>query len=309
MELIQLRYYVTIAEVMSFTSAAQLLHVSQPALSYQIKRLEEELGTRLFNRGGRKITLTSDGELFLPLAQAVLLRANEAFRVLRERQGAEVGEVRMGCNPSVATYLVPGPLAAFRRDHPLVRVEILEGGDLDLQQSVQQGSIDFAILTAPGSPQTLDVVPLGSESLFLIAPPGHPVAAHESVDLASLAHEEFIFAGNAFNVTSQTIEACRRAGFEPKVTYRAASLETVKNLVRQGLGLSLMPQIALEGSGSQNLVVVGVKGGLSRELNLISGKDRAITRAAEALMAQLRSSLTVYLRQPPPNQAVTARDA
>lgn len=154
MELIQLKYFVTIAEAMSFTSAADILHVSQPALSYQMRRLETELGTRLFDRKGRTIGMTADGELFLPLAQSVLFRANEAVRVLREHMGAEVGEVRLGCNPSVATYLVPEVLADFHKDYPRVRVEVVEGGDLELQYAVQKGTLDFAVVTAPGSPRS-----------------------------------------------------------------------------------------------------------------------------------------------------------
>lgn len=308
MELIQLRYFVTIAETMSFTTAAEVLHVSQPALSYQMKRLEDELGARLFDRSSRKIALSPDGEVFLPLAQAVLLRADEAVRILREHLGIEVGEVRIGCNPSVSTYLVPGVLAAFHKDYPRVRVEVVEGGDLELQQAVQQGSLELAIVTAPGSPQTLDVTPLGSEDLLVIAPLTHRLAERQSVELAALAHEDFVFATTAFNLTSHAIVACRRAGFEPKVAYRAASMEAVKNFVREGLGLSFMPQIALDGLGSLNLAVLTVEGGLDRELNLILGKDRSITRAAAALMIQVRKSLATRLRQAPAAGTSEPRD-
>jgi len=305
MELIQLRYFVTIAETMSFTSAAEILHVSQPALSYQIRRLEDGLNTQLFDRRSRKIALSPDGEVFLPLAQAVLQRADEAVRILQEHLGVEVGEVRVGCNPSVSTYLCPTVLAEFHRVFPRVRVDIVEGGDLELQQSVQKGSLEFAIVTAPGSPQTLDVTPLGSEALLVVTPMTHRLAGRASVDLAALAQEDFIMATSNFNLTAYTIDACRRAGFEPRVVYKAGSVEAVKNFVRQGLGVSIVPQIALDGSGSENLAVIAVEGGLARELNLILGKDRSITRAAEALMWQVRVSLVTHLRQRPPSEPET----
>ena len=309
MELIQLRYFVTIAETMSFTAAAELLHVSQPALSYQIKRLEVELGTLLFDRTSRRISLSPDGEVFLPLAQAVLYRADEAVRILQEHLGVEVGEVRVGCNPSVSTYLFPGVLAAFHKAYPRVRVEIVEGGDQELQQSVQQGALEFAIVTAPGSPRTLDVAPLGSEGLMIIAPLTHPLAGRDSIELGALAHEDFVLATNAFNLTTYTIDACRRAGFEPRVVYRAGSVEAVKNLVRQGLGVSIMPEMALKGSGKESLAVMTLDGGMERELNLILGKDRSITRAAEALMSQVRVSLGGLLRQPQPAETADAGPA
>jgi len=299
MELIQLRYFVTIAETMSFTGAADLLHVSQPALSYQMRRLEGELGTRLFDRKGRTIGLTTDGELFLPLAQSVLFRANEAVRILREHMGAEVGEVRFGCNPSVATYVVPGVLAEFHKDYPRVRVEVMEGGDLDLQYAVQRGSIDFAVVTAPGSPQILDVTPLGTEYLRIVTSVRHRFAGRISVDLGEMAGDEFVLASNAYNLTAQTIDACRRAGFEPHITYQGASMEAVKNLVREGLGVSILPAIALEGLGRQGLAVVAVEGGLTRELNLILGKDRSATRATRVLIEHVKTSVMDHMSQLP----------
>jgi len=291
LELTQLKYYVTIAETLSFTRAAELLHVSQPALSYQMRRLELELGTRLFDRGGRKIRLTSDGEIFLPLAQNVLLRADEAVRVLREHMGVEAGEVRMGCNPSVATYRGPALIASFQRDFPRVRVQLIEGGDLELEQGVLEGTIDFAVATAPGSPQTLEVTPLGAEDLLLIVSPAHRHADRSTVALAELSYEQFVFPTHPFNVTAQVIDACRRAGFEPRVAYQTGSLELVKGFVRQGLGISVLPRMAVEGPSGEGLAVIGIEGGLTRELNLIRGKDRAATAATRALMTHVRAQL------------------
>jgi DNA-binding transcriptional LysR family regulator len=146
MELVQLKYFVTIAESLSFTRAADLVHVSQPALSYQMKRLEEELGIRLFDRHGRSISLTSDGLVFLPLAQGVLSRASEAVRVVRDYSGVEIGEVIMGVAPSVSTYLMPELLASFHQVFPRVRVDMVEDGDQQLQRRVSAGSMDFAVV-------------------------------------------------------------------------------------------------------------------------------------------------------------------
>jgi LysR family transcriptional activator of glutamate synthase operon len=298
MELAQLRYFVTIAETASFTGAAQLLHVSQPALSYQMKHLEEELGTRLFDRRGRRIALTPEGELFLPLAQAVLFRADEAVRVLKEHLGVEVGEIRIGCNPTVATYLVPSLVAAFHKDYPRVRVEVIEGGDLELQQMVHTGSLDFAVVTAPGAPHTLDVTPLGSEYLHLVTPPGHRFADCASIDLGKLAWEDFVLPSNSYNLTAQIIDACRRAGFEPRVAYQAGSIAAVMNFVREGLGVTILPAVALQGLARQGVAVINLDSVLTRDLHLIRGKDRSTTRAAAALMAQVRVSVSQKMHQP-----------
>ncbi len=298
MELIQLRYFVTIAQTASFTGAADLLHVSQPALSYQMRRLEQELGTRLFDRKGRSIALSTDGEFFLPLAQGVLFRADEALRVLKENMGVEAGEVRMGCNPSVSTYVAPGLLAAFRRSYPRVQVELFEWGDSDLQKMVQDGSIDFAVVTAPGASRALDVTLLGTEDLFVVAAVDHPLAGRDSVDLGELAEEDWVFPNDSYNLTLLVRDACRRVGFEASVAYRAGTTEAVKNFVRKGLGISALPSIALQGPGRQDLVVIRIEDGLTRTLHLVRGKDRSMTRAARALMELVGTTITGLMRGP-----------
>jgi len=297
MELMQLKYFVTIAQSASFTGAAELLHVSQPALSYQMRRLEQELGTNLFERKGRTIALTPEAEIFLPLVQDVLFRADEAVRVLKENLGIEAGEVRMGCNPSVSTYVLPGLLAQFHRDYPRVRVELVEGGDADLQKMVQKEAIDFAVVTAPGAPRTLNVTLLGSEDLLVVTSLDHRLAGRESVSLEELADEEWVFYTDSYNLTLLVMAACRRVGFEANVSYRAGTMEAVKNFVRQGLGISILPSISLRGSARHELAVIGVEGGLTRNLNLIRGRDRSMTRAARALTVSVSVTISRMMKQ------------
>jgi DNA-binding transcriptional LysR family regulator len=310
MELAQLKYFVTIAETLSFTGAAELVHVSQPALSYQMKRLEEELGVKLFNRHGRSISLTPDGQVFLPMAQGVLSRANEAVRTVRDYSGVETGEVTMGVAPSVAAYLIPSLLASFHQVFPRVMVDLVEDGDQQLQHRVFTSAMDFAIVANPGSAQSLDVAPLGSEDLLAITPPTHHLSGNAVVDLAEFRNDDFVLPSAYYQLTTQIILACRRAGFEPAVAYHVASLETLKNLVRVGLGVSVLPSIALIGSGRENLAVLRIKKGLTRDLYLIRAKDRDITRAAQVLLTYVRTSVAKSMTYPPQiGHAPTAQSA
>lgn len=307
MELTQLRYFVTIAETLSFTRAAELVHVSQPALSYQIRHLEEELKVKLFDRRGRTIALTSDGQVFLPLAQGILARANEAVRMVRDHSGVEVGEVTIGVVPSVATYLVPDLLASFRQVFPRVRVDLVEGGDTQLHQLVFAGAADFAIAGNTRSPQTLDLVSLGFEDLLAVTSPSHRAAEQISVEIAQLRNDPFVLPASSYLLTGEIVDACRRNGFEPSVAYRAGSLETLKNLVRAGLGISILPAITLNGSGREGLAVLRLKGGLRRELCLVRAKDRDVSQAAQVLMTHVRSSVTRHMIYPPGSERSTAR--
>ncbi len=302
MELAQLRHFVTIAETLSFTKAAELAHISQPALSYQMKRLEEELAVKLFSRRGRSIALTAEGEIFLPMSQSLLSRANEAVRMVRDHSGVETGEVNLGLLPSVANYLAPEILASFHQVFPRVRVNIIENGDLILQQLVSAGTAEFAIVGEAGSFHTLDAVPLGSENLLAITSPSHRLANESVIELTQLRNEEFVLPAPYHRFRDQIVEACRRAGFEPKLAYSAGSLGTLKGLVRAGLAVSIVPTMALRGMGRNALAVLRLKQRLTRELYLVRSNDRDLSSAAQVLLTHMRSAVSLNMDSPSPGE-------
>lgn len=299
MELAQLRHFVTIAQTLSFTKAAELAHISQPALSYQMKRLEEELAVKLFSRRGRSIALTPEGEIFLPMAQSLLARANEAVRMVRDHSGAQTGEVNVGILPSIALYLVPETLASFHQVFPRVRVNLIEGGDTILQQRVSAGAADFAIVGDIGTLTTLDSTHLGSESLYAVTSPSHRLANEVTVSLAQLRNEEFALPFPDYRFHGQIIEACRREGFEPNVAYHAETMGTLKGLVRAGLAVSILPALALVGVYRSGMAVLRFKEGLTRDLYMLRSKDRDISQAAQVLLTHLRSAVTERMTYPP----------
>ena len=174
---------------------------------------------------------------------------------------------------------------------------------------VQNGTVDFAVVTAFGSPQILEVTPLGTEYLRIVTSVRHRFAGRLSLELRELATEEFVLSDSSYNLTGQIRDACRRAGFEPRVLYEASSLEAVKNFVRQGLGISVMPAIALEGLGRQGLAVIAVEGGLTRDLSLIMAKERSSTRAIQVLIAQVKRSVMQHMSLLPGDLAGVPRYA
>jgi DNA-binding transcriptional LysR family regulator len=291
MELSQLRYFVTIAETQSFTQAAARLHVSQPALSYQIKQLENELGARLFERTSRRVSLTLDGRAFLPLAQSVLSKADEALHVMEERLGVTAGEVTFGAIPSVGAQVVPHILSTFRSNFPGVAVHLLEAGTQKLERSVVDGEADFAIVSTPSTPERFELTPLMTEELLLVVSGDHELAGRPSVSIRQLAAEDFILLGNSFTLTAQILAFCQRAGFEPSVTYQTDSLESAKSFVRHGLGIAILPRLAMEYPTDEMLTSVALEEGLTRDLNLIRAKDRYATVATRALMVHVRTTL------------------
>lgn len=291
MELSQLRHFVTIAETQSFTEAAHRLHLSQPALSYQIKQLENELGARLFNRTSRKVDLSQDGKAFLPLAQSVLAKADEAQQMMKERLGVATGEVSFGTIPTVGAYAVPQMLAGFRRNFPGITVNLLEAGGPGLERGVLDRKMDFAIVSDTDAPDALDVTPLVAEELMLAVPVHHELAGTASVHLRDLEREEFIMLGGDFALATQIINACREAGFEPQVAYHTGSMESVKSFVAHDLGVAIVPKLALQTPVDERVSAVPFSEPFTRTLNLITGKDRHTTVAARTLMVHIRSTL------------------
>lgn len=291
MELDQLRSFVAVAEVRSFTRAAKLAHLSQPAISRQIARLESEMGTPLFERYGRHVECTADGRLLLPLAKNILARADDASRLIREHVGAVAAKVRFGSTGTVFAHLLSPILASFLETYPKVHLDLVEREDVLLEEAVVSGELDCAIVTAWGTPRAA-TIHLLTEEILLVVPREHPLAEQETVSLSALAGEALLLPGLSMNMANLLTDICRRAGFEPRVPYRANYLELSKSLVRQGLGIALIPSMLLAPHTLEGLAAIQLEEHPTRDLNLIYPRERPLHTAARALMIHIRSSVS-----------------
>jgi DNA-binding transcriptional LysR family regulator len=290
MELDQLRSFVAVAEVRSFTRAASLAHLTQPAISRQIARLEGELGVRLFERYGRRVECTPDGKLLLPLAKAIVARADDAVRMMREHAGMVSSRVRVGSTGTVFGHLLSPILASFIKTYPKIHLDLIERDDTLLEEGVFNGELDCAIITAWGSSRAA-VTHLLTEEIMLVVRRDHRVAGQSSVSLVDLADEPFLFPGHSLNTANLLMDACRHAGFEPKVPYRASYLELAKALVRQGLGIALLPRMFVPPETMDGLVAIPLAEHLTRDLDLIYSNERPLPVAARSLALHIKASL------------------
>ncbi len=172
MELDLFKSFVAVAEARSFSRAARATHSTQPTLSRQIARLENELGTRLFERYGRHVECTPSGELLLPLAQAIITRANDAISLIREQAGAGPSTVRLGATGSVFAHLLTPALASFSAAYPNVSIDLVEKHDAACEDAVISGELDCAVMTPWGSTRTA-THHLLTEEIRLVVPRGH----------------------------------------------------------------------------------------------------------------------------------------
>ncbi|WP_167473632.1 LysR family transcriptional regulator [Nocardia arthritidis] len=243
MELHQLRYVLAVAETNSFTRAAERCLVVQSALSHQIARLERELGAKLFERTSRRVRLTPAGAAFLPAARQCLDAAERASAEVAAAVGEVRGRLAVGVISTAAAVDIPNALREFRRRYPQVRIGLRVRPSEDLLEQVRQGTIDVAFVGLPitARPEGVAAHKLACDRLVAVVAPDHPLAAEPAVDLRRLAAEPFVDlpAGTAGRAESDQMFAA--AGLERDVTFEVSTGDYIVRLVRQNLGVAMLP--------------------------------------------------------------------
>jgi len=244
MEMQQLRYVVAVARTANFSRAAEQCHVSQPSLSQQIQKLEDELGERLFDRMKREAKLTSHGETFLRRAVRILEEVDAAKREATDAQDLLRGTLTIGVLPTVAPYLLPDVMAQFTEKFPDVEIVVQEDTTARLLKLALDYEIDFALASQPIQNERLAVTELFSEELLLALPPGHPLTRKRTVAVADLEGERLMVMKEGHCLGDQVLGFCDRRDLKPKISFRSSQLETIQALVSSGLGISLIPAMA-----------------------------------------------------------------
>jgi LysR family hydrogen peroxide-inducible transcriptional activator len=244
MEMHQLRYVVAVSRAGNFSRAAVQCHVSQPSLSQQILKLEEELGERLFDRMKREARLTPHGEAFLPRAIKILQEVDAAKREASDAHSLLRGRLIVGVLPTIAPYLLPEVLARFAEKFPGVELVVHEDTTGRLLKLAQAYEIDFALASRPIQDQRMEVKDLVTEELRLALPRGHRLTRKRTVRLADIEKEPFIVMKEGHCLGDQVLSFCDRRDLKPTINFRSAQLETIQALVRSGVGISLVPAMA-----------------------------------------------------------------
>jgi DNA-binding transcriptional LysR family regulator len=288
MELHQLRYFVTVAREGTFTRAAERLYITQPSLSEQIRKLETELGSPLFQRLGRKLALTSAGDALLPHAQRIMAEVEQARTRIQEVRGLRRGRLAIGVLPSPAARLLPTFLADFRRRHPGVEVVLREeNASADFEQMVHDGVLDLAIIRLPKRRPDLEETFLVREPMVLVVPHGHRLAERRSVELVELAGEPFVTMKVGYGLRDLLDRLCRQAGFEPKIVFETAHMGSVVGLVVAGMGVTVVPRMA---AGQEGRRIRVSDPHAYRELGVIWRQGQPLAPAATIFLDMLRRS-------------------
>ena len=288
MEMHQLRYIVAVARAGNFSRAAEQCHVSQPSLSQQIQKLEEELGERLFDRMKREAKLTAHGEAFLPRALRILEEVDLARREASEARSLLRGRLIVGVLPTIAPYLLPAVLGDFAKRFPGVEIVVQEETTAQLLKLLNACEIDFAVASRPIQDRRMEVKDLFTEELRLALPPRHSLTRKRTVRLADLEKEPFIVMKEGHCLGDQVLNFCERRDLKPTISFRTAQLETIQALVHSGVGISLVPAMAARKKRAglpEYRSLVSPKP--ERKIVAIWPKQRPLSRAANELLKQI----------------------
>lgn len=282
----QLRCFVAVADEGQFTVAAEHLGLAQPSLSTQIGRLEQALGSQLFHRTHRPVTLTDAGRALLPIARRALGSIEEVVRAVAEVEDLRRGHVTVGATPSLGTTLLPWVLARFHENHPDITLTVLERHSDDLAEQLENGTLDLALAILPMRPGSLEHTVLAIEELVVMTPSGHPLAAQDEIRLGQLRDVPLIMFRQGYNLRSATLGACEREGFIPRVALEGAEISSVNAFVRAGIGVALVPGIV---AGPDPDVVVRplVAPRIERAIGLVRPASRPASHSAAALSKEV----------------------
>ncbi|MFX3618153.1 MAG: LysR family transcriptional regulator [Sporolactobacillus sp.] len=243
MELLQLKYFQTVAHLEHMTRAAKVLSIAQPSLSQTIKRLEDEVGVPLFERKGRRIKLNRYGKIFLDKTEAAFSLLQEAKQQVSDLANVKEDSISLAV---MRTPLIPDLLSSFRKEHPFVRFRVKQISRQLVSQQLENGDIDLCISPYRRTENNLfNRVLLLNDEIYLVVPRSHPLANRKKVDLRDVAHEPFILkADGAFRETTDIY--CRMAGFQPDIAFEVDDSISIRGLVREGLGIAFFSSLTLQ---------------------------------------------------------------
>lgn len=241
MEWQQLKYFQTVANLQHISHAAEILSISQPALSRSIARLEKELGVKLFDRQKRSLALNQYGKLFLARVNKMISEFEEGKQELNDLLDPEYGTVSLGFLHTLGTDFVPDLIGEFKKKHPNIKFNLFQNNSQLLVEQLEAGEIDLCFNTDRETKLNVEWIKLWSEELFLIVPKNHPLSKRKSINLKQITGEALICFKKSYVLRNITDKLCKTAGFEPNILFEGEEVSTILGLVATGLGVAIIP--------------------------------------------------------------------
>ncbi|WP_341312650.1 LysR family transcriptional regulator [Paraburkholderia sp. IMGN_8] len=296
-----IRAFIAVAQAGNFTRAAAQLHLSQPALTVQIRRLEETVGARLFDRNSRNVALTPTGRELLPVLQKSLYDMEHVLLDARALGDGSTGTVRVACLPSFAASLLPDLIRAFKHDFPRVGFHIRDVVAGMVNTLVRNEEVDVGLTGGELSDSALEVLHIGEDRLVVVCPKDHPLARKRRITLKDLVSEPLVLTARGTSVRAVVDAALANAQCTPEVSCEPTYMMTAVAMVRGGLGVTILPGSAREVLAEPKLVVRPIDDpAFVRPIALVKKRGRTLSPATDAFVAvllqRLESEPSTHLR-------------
>ena len=289
MELKQLEYFLAVSNVQSFTRAAEQLYISQPSVTAAIKKLEDELGIMLFDRGKKQATLTSEGKIFYSHVCVIMRDISKAAQKAAELKNLSSGLIKIGISSLTSLPTVAFLLAKFHHIYPSLKFDFIEGNSQTLKKQLADDKIDLALLLDDATLSDVDYVPISQERLFAYLPMFHPLAGRDTISFKELRQELFLLPREDCAYRRVIEHFFSTQSFHAHISFETNYPQLIGNLIIAGSGISLLPQGAIENA---NLRAIPLKESPVLSLCIAKKQNRQIAHAANKLYDFFRESYT-----------------
>jgi LysR family hydrogen peroxide-inducible transcriptional activator len=290
LKLKDLRYLVAVADARHFGRAAERCFVSQPTLSTQLKKLEDYLGVQLIERQPKRVTLTAAGEEIVARARRILDASDEVVTLARTHRDPLAGALRIAMLPTIGPYLLPGVAREIRKALPRLDLRLYEYTTAAMLTKLRAGEIDLGILAMPVDFEGLEARGLYDEVFTVAVPANHPLAKRATLRVQDIQDETLLLLEDGHCLRDQALALCSRVGVHEKQDFRATSLETLRQMVATGAGITLLPELATRGAyrHARGVVVVPfARPAPVRKIGAVWRKSTARLAAIKAVCVQI----------------------
>ena len=289
----RLQVFHTVARLLSFTKAAEELHMTQPAVTFQVRQLEEQFNTRLFDRTHNRISLTDAGSRVYGYAEQIFQLYGEMDNAVRELTGDISGVLILGASTTIAEYMLPVLLGDFKSKHPEVTIRLKVANTDGIVSQVENNEIDLGVVEAPVNNKNLMVEECRTDHLVMIVPPEHELAKEESIPIAKIIEYPFICREEGSGTREVMIESMQAAGINPadmNIAMELGSLEAIKGAVESGMGVSILSKATLlKELKLGTLVAINTDPPIHRPFSFVHQKQKFKARAMDELLSFARN--------------------
>ncbi|MEE6452272.1 LysR substrate-binding domain-containing protein [Gottfriedia acidiceleris] len=291
MELRQLEYFYAVCQELHFTRAAEKVGISQPSLSQQIRLLEHEIGTPLFDRIGKKTALTESGELLLKYTRNVFHELEQAKTSIDELKGLQRGTISIGTLLTVENYLIPPTLRSFHHLYPGVKISVFGLRTGDIQKQLLENKLDIGIVFLPMKGDELETISLYKEEMAFAVPVGHPLENQNKLGLEVLQTTPSILLPEQYFIRQLINKACKDVGFIPEPVFEITTIQSLINMVIDRIGVTILPRPYLEYLNHPRIKIIPIlNADLARYIGIIYRKDKYLSAATRIFINTLKEA-------------------